>query len=307
MAREHAQIKLAMWADDDFRALSIKAQHLYFVLLTSPSLSYCGVADWRPKRLAAMAASWTAQDVEGAAADLEARQFVFFSEDTEEALVRSFVRNDGLMARERMGIAMAKAHAAVASSRLRGLVVNELNRLHESHPDLESWKSERVTCLLSKASVEPPPMAQVMPLPTASTEQSGTASVMPLGMASGEPSGMAQPIDTLDLPPTTAPSPAPSSLLLPASPPPTDRSTRKKPAKPLPDDWGPTGQHRAFVAEHGLDLDNEVYKFRNHAKANDKRQVNWTAAFSTWLGNARDWRPARQKVATGALQVWAEE
>jgi len=45
MAREFAKIKASIWQDDDFRALPVEAQHLYFVVLTDPDLSYCGVAD----------------------------------------------------------------------------------------------------------------------------------------------------------------------------------------------------------------------------------------------------------------------
>lgn len=88
-------------------------------------------------------------------------------------------------------------------------------------------------------------------------------------------------------------------------------SGRKRPATRLPDDWVPTDKHRAFAAENHLNLDGEVFKFRNHAHGKDRRQVNWNAAFSTWLGNARDWRTPRQARAAAAagsnIEIWAEE
>lgn len=71
-----------------------------------------------------------------------------------------------------------------------------------------------------------------------------------------------------------------------ASSPPKAASGRKKPALPLPSDWEPSDEHRAFVAKHHLDLDFEVHQFRAHAEANDRRQVSWNGAFSTWLGKS---------------------
>jgi hypothetical protein len=193
VAREHAQLRLAMWSDDDFRDLTPAAQHLYMLLLTSPSLSYCGVADWRPRRIAALARGWTVAHVEAAAKELSGRLFIVVDEDTEEVLVRSFVRNDGVMLRDRMATAMAKAHAAVASSVLRGVIVHELVRLREAQPDLGGWGSDRAVEVLGKASVDPSTLLSV------------------------EPSAMPQPIDqtelSVDLPPTPAPS---SNSKLPA-------------------------------------------------------------------------------------------
>jgi hypothetical protein len=54
VAREYAQIKLAIWADDDWRDLTPLSRYLYLTLLTSPTLTHCGTADWRPARLSAL-------------------------------------------------------------------------------------------------------------------------------------------------------------------------------------------------------------------------------------------------------------
>lgn len=66
-------------------------------------------------------------------------------------------------------------------------------------------------------------------------------------------------------------------------------SGRKRPATKLPDDWAPSDAHREYASEHGINLDREVFKFRYHAEANDRRQVSWNGTFSTWLANAVDW------------------
>ena len=68
---------------------------------------------------------------------------------------------------------------------------------------------------------------------------------------------------------------------------------RKRPATTIPDDWQPTDTHRKYAGEKRIDLVREAFKFRNHAAANDRRQVNWNASFTTWLANAVDFGTAR--------------
>ena len=52
MGRDRANIRTDMWGDDDWRGLTPGAQWLYEYLLTSPTLIYAGVADWRQVRVA---------------------------------------------------------------------------------------------------------------------------------------------------------------------------------------------------------------------------------------------------------------
>jgi hypothetical protein len=64
---------------------------------------------------------------------------------------------------------------------------------------------------------------------------------------------------------------------------------RKSPAKPLPKNFTITEPMREWArhqfVEHGfeLDLDAQTVKFRNHAESNDRRQVNWEAAWRNWI------------------------
>lgn len=164
MAREFARVKLGIWDDDDFRTLPPSAQHLYFLLLTSPSLTYCGTVDWRPARLSGMAADWTREDVEAAAYVLAERRYIVVDESTEEALIRSFIRHDGLMQKPRMTVSMVNAHRAVASLAIRGVIVHELKRLHAESPDLGGWsdvhgKPGAALDLLDRDAVDPAELA----------------------------------------------------------------------------------------------------------------------------------------------------
>src|SRR5690625_1130485 len=155
MAREFSKFNLAIWQDDDCRALPPPPQHLYMVLWTHPVLTYAGVVDWRPGRLAALAGGWTAEDVRTAADCLEARLFIVTDEDTEECLIRSWVRFDGLMKQPRMAVSFANAYAETASSEIRGVIIHELNKLHSREPDLAGWAKPQVADMLNLAQTDP--------------------------------------------------------------------------------------------------------------------------------------------------------
>lgn len=65
---------------------------------------------------------------------------------------------------------------------------------------------------------------------------------------------------------------------------------RKKPSTRLPDDWQPTDEHAERCVQDAIDLNAQAAKFRAHAEANDRRQVNWNAAFTQWLLNVPEWQ-----------------
>ncbi len=153
MARDHARIRLDIWTDDDWRDLTSGAQWLYLYLLSSPSLTFAGVADWRPGRIAAANRDWRPADVEWFAHELEDGRFILVDDESEEALIRSFVKHDGLMKSPNMAVAFCKALKAIASPTLRAVAVSELERLKETSPDLSGWKRSDVAKVLAKRSM----------------------------------------------------------------------------------------------------------------------------------------------------------
>jgi len=159
VARDHARIKLSIWLDEDFLDLPPDAQHLYFVLLTDPGLSYAGVADWRPGRLAQRSKGWTADMVVKAAVTLSGAGYIVVDAETEEVLIRSFVRNDEVVKQPRIAVSMANAYAACASRTLRWVIVHELIRLHETQPELLGWGKPQAEKLLSLPAINPSSLA----------------------------------------------------------------------------------------------------------------------------------------------------
>lgn len=153
MARDRASIRIDIWADEHWRELSLGAQHLYLLLVSHPTLTYVGVADWREGRLAAMTSGRTADDVRRDAEELHFGGFTLADDSTEEILVRSFVKHDGLMKQPKLAVSMANAYAAVASPMIREVVAFEVQKLHAREPELTSWKAKQVQTILSaKAS-----------------------------------------------------------------------------------------------------------------------------------------------------------
>lgn len=139
MARDHARIYVAIWSDEDFRALPIPAQHMWFTLLSQPRLSYCGVVDYLPTRLARLAHGSSVRGVTKAVAALEDADFVRTDEETGELLLRSFVRHDGLLSQPNVTKAMAKDYEAVLSDDLRLAIEAELNRAFRDDPNAKGW------------------------------------------------------------------------------------------------------------------------------------------------------------------------
>lgn len=139
MARDHARIQVGIWNDDDFRALDVAGQHAYFLLASQARLSYCGVIDYIPGRFAVLSDGNTESRIRAAVKTLEKRRFVVVDRKTHEALVRSYVRHDGVMDRANMGKAVARAFANVVSTSLRDAVLTELGRLYAASPTLHGW------------------------------------------------------------------------------------------------------------------------------------------------------------------------
>lgn len=74
-------------------------------------------------------------------------------------------------------------------------------------------------------------------------------------------------------------------------------ATKKKPAIRLSADWEPTDEHRKRCADEGIVIASQVARFKAHAEANDRRQVNWNAAFTQWLLNIPEWQRQGSKPA----------
>lgn len=162
MPSDHARIRRNIWADTDWRRLSVGEQWLYLHLLSSPTLSLCGVADWRPARIAKMAAGTSADDVVTFSAGLIDKEFVLPDFEAEEIAIRSWVKHDGLMRSPNVAKALRSAWDGTASEPIRGLIVGQLRRLYDNDPTLAGW--DHIGDLLDKGSLTfAEALSEVMP------------------------------------------------------------------------------------------------------------------------------------------------
>lgn len=156
VGRQYARIRISIADDEDFEALSMAAQWLYMrVLIPEPTLNQAGVADWRPKRLLMKADGLTLAQILAAAAELERTRFALFDLDTEEVLVRSYIRSDELLRNPKMAASVVKAYRAVASRTLRAAIVTEVLRDRQDHPDYSSWTHKDTTDDLARLMARP--------------------------------------------------------------------------------------------------------------------------------------------------------
>lgn len=129
MARAFGRILSSIWDDQDFLGLDAEAQRLYCFLVSQKNLNHAGLIPLTVRRWASKAKRLTAKQVRQSLSDLDAGGFIVMDEDTEEVLVRSFVRRDEVYKQPRvMGAAVAGA-LEMSSGRLRRALVAEMHRL----------------------------------------------------------------------------------------------------------------------------------------------------------------------------------
>lgn len=151
--RQYALIHRAILDDPSWRCLTRSQQNLYLLLLLKLSTNLCGVVDWCPKKLAVNASDMTVETIEADAVVLEKKLYIVRDEDTDEVLIRSFLRNDAPLKSSKTAIAVRSSYTDTASSKLRGVIVFELQRLYKEQRDWQGW--DQVRDLLDLPSIDP--------------------------------------------------------------------------------------------------------------------------------------------------------
>lgn len=140
MARDHSRIKLSIWDDPDFIALTESEQRAYFVLKSHKGLSRCGVTSYIPAHFERLARDTTVARFKAAVKGLRTAKFVVIDDHTQELLVRSYVRHDGVLDRVNMGKAVGTAYESIISEPIKRAICAELARLIQERPDLPGWE-----------------------------------------------------------------------------------------------------------------------------------------------------------------------
>lgn len=182
MARNYAQLRSAIWQNESFKnELDVDAQWLYFVLLSQPNINTAGVLPLQERRWARFAHGMTGPRVTAALERLNAYWYVVVDEDTEEVLVRTFIRHDGLWKQPNV-LKSALGHVqSTVSPTLRAVLRYELSRLPID--ELPTERAERTRALIER-------VAGTLP----ETLPEGFLEGFPEGFPEGSPNPFHQPI-----------------------------------------------------------------------------------------------------------------
>jgi len=129
MARSHGRIKVEIWGDGDFRALSRHAQRAYFMLLSQPQINNCGVLPYVPKKWAKLAANETLAELTRSLAELHGSWFIVIDEDTDELLMRTFIHHDKIVEQPNLEKAAKREYLTIESERIRRVLADHYPHL----------------------------------------------------------------------------------------------------------------------------------------------------------------------------------
>ena len=126
MARSYGRIDVQRFHDTDWRALPLAEKAVFDMMLTHPKLSLCGALDLKYGSLCGYAPELDVDALSGHLEALEAARFIAVDWDTDEAVIRTFVRHDGVLQNQNLGKGMWSAWIAVESPHLRKVVLDNL-------------------------------------------------------------------------------------------------------------------------------------------------------------------------------------
>lgn len=129
MARSFAAVYHRIWADPSWRSLDVDAQHLYLLLISQDNLNLAGVLPLQIRKWSKCVHGWDETVVGDALDRLRADHFVIMDDDTEEVLVRTFVRNSGAYKTPGMLTSILKFAESIHSPGLRRVLAVELGKL----------------------------------------------------------------------------------------------------------------------------------------------------------------------------------
>jgi hypothetical protein len=129
MARGHGRILASIWEDQDFVALEEADQRFYLFLISQPNLNHAGLLDLTLRRWSKKAHGLTVSVLEQRIERLEQARFIVVDDDTEELLIRSFVRNDGVWRMPKVMGAMVSGALEISSRKLQTALLAEMDRI----------------------------------------------------------------------------------------------------------------------------------------------------------------------------------
>lgn len=129
MPRSHARIQVTIWTDQDFVALEQGPQRLYLFLLSQANVTHLGVVPLTVQRWSRNASGYSVKAVRDHLTALEAAGFLVVDYDSEEVLIRSLFRRDGIYKQPNVLRAAVASATSVISCSLRRTLADEIARI----------------------------------------------------------------------------------------------------------------------------------------------------------------------------------
>lgn len=141
----HARLLCRIWDDDDWKALSPRAQWFYMLLASQPDITKAGVLGLTSKRWSRLASGPSvAEQIALAMAELERTRFIVVDTETEELLIRSYMRSAEVDKVPNVLKCAIRQARDVYSPKLRAELVVELRRLEVPIADAAADAMERL-------------------------------------------------------------------------------------------------------------------------------------------------------------------
>jgi hypothetical protein len=303
MARGHGRILTSIWEDADFLALDEQEQRLYLFLISQPNLNHAGLLDLTLRRWSRKARGLTSAELEKTLQALEAARFIVMDDDTEELLIRSFIRNDGVWKQPKVMGAMVAGALEISSKVLRRALLAEMDRIPLD--ELSDEPGARGPSIRRQVSdhIETLRRAFGEPEPDPTRRGSGTPYVTPSGTPSDTPGDGGPKASTrAHAPASRAHSPAPAPAPAPYPSPVEegggggiDHSQAESWAEiSRPDGLAPIDIDGFVVTDvmrgwalrtfgPNFDLEHSTATFVSHYRSTGTRRKSWPDAWQKWI------------------------
>jgi hypothetical protein len=317
MARAHGRVLSSIWEDEDFIALTQQQQRLYLFLISQPNLNHAGLLPLTLRRWARKAMGLTAAELDEHLDALAKAHFIVLDEDTEELLIRSFVRNDGVWRMPKVMGAMVSGALEIESKALRRALLDEMDRIplddlsdeptkttRGEGPSIRAQVVDHITTLrkaFGNPGTPPPQGGSGTPSAPPSRTPSGTPSdTPPEGDEQGGPKGSTRGRAGAHV--RAAPSPTPAPALSPTPDPlpsvadegeETSGSSARDAERPDGLPLAPIDIDGFTVTDSMLrwandvhphvDLQHSTHQFIAHYRSTGTRRKNWPEAWRKWI------------------------
>lgn len=129
MPRTYSTTSTSIWRDDDFRALTAAQQGTYFMLKSQAEITAAGVLPLTRGRWSKLSAGMDVATLNATLDVLAEHRFIVIDEDTEELLVRHFVKWDQGYQNSKRRPVIEAAALAISSPNLRHALAIQFTKL----------------------------------------------------------------------------------------------------------------------------------------------------------------------------------